>query len=401
MNTKMKWSSAVSEEQLLDNAVAECLSAVETDIDPQEADLVLAFPSVHHAEGIEGLPGTLRSRYPNAVILGCSGNGIIGAGREVEGRAGLSISAARLPGVRVTGFRFDDRDLPDADAGPQEWERVVGVSAQSSPQFVLLADPFSVRSEDMLMGLDFAFPDSPKIGGLASGGQQAGSNALFLDDVCHRTGVVGAALRGSVLLDTVVAQGCRPIGSPMIVTSCDRNVLLEVDGRPPMEALREVVGGLDERDRGLVRHSLFLGVVMDELIDSPQLGDFLVRNVIGADQNSGVLAIGELLAEGQTVQFHLRDALTSSQDLDSLLTRYMGDHHVYEGSGALLFQCLGRGSYLYGRPDHDTGMFREKVGDMPITGFFCNGEIGPVGDTTFLHGYTSSFGIFRPKLEAF
>ncbi len=397
----MKWTSAVSEEQLLDNAVAECLEALDSDLAPQDADLVLAFPSVHHADGLERFPAALRDHYPNAVILGCSGNGIIGAGREVEGRAGLSITAARMPGVRITPFRFDDRDLPDADAGPQEWEGVVGVSAESSPQFVILADPFSVRGEDMLMGLDFAFPSSTKIGGLASGGQQSGTNALFLDGACYRTGVVGAALRGSVLLDTIVAQGCRPIGSPMVVTACDRNILLEVDGRSPMDALREVFAGLDERDRGLVQHSLFLGVVMDELIDSPQLGDFLVRNVIGADQNSGVLAIGELLAEGQTVQFHLRDADTSSQDLDALLTRYSGDRHVHEGSGALLFQCLGRGSYLYGRPDHDTEMFREKVGSLPLTGFFCNGEIGPVGNTTFIHGYTSSFGIFRPKPGAF
>ena len=397
----MKWTAAVSEEQLLDNAVAECLEALDSDLAPQAADLVLAFPSVHHAEGLEKFPVTLRDHYPNAAILGCSGNGIIGAGREVEGRAGLSITAAQMPGVRITPFRFDDRDLPDADAGPLEWEGVVGVSAESSPQFVILADPFSVRGEDMLMGLDFAFPLSTKIGGLASGGQQSGTNALFLEGDCYRTGVVGVALRGSVLLDTIVAQGCRPIGSPMVVTACDRNILLEVDGRPPMEALREVFSGLDERDRGLVQHSLFLGVVMDELIDSPQLGDFLVRNVIGADQNSGVLAIGELLAEGQTVQFHLRDADTSSHDLDALLTRYRGAHHVHEGSGALLFQCLGRGSYLYGRPDHDTDMFREKVGSLPLTGFFCNGEIGPVGNTTFIHGYTSSFGVFRPKPGAF
>ena len=397
----MKWSSAVSEEQLFDNAVAECLYALDSELDPQEADLVLAFPSVHHLEDVETFPGTLRDHYPNAAILGCSGNGIIGAGREVEGRAGLSLTAAQLPGVDISPFHFDDRDLPDADAGPQEWEQVVGVSAEDAPQFLILADPFSIRGEDMLMGLDFAFPASTKIGGLASGGQQSGANALILEGDCFRSGVVGVALCGSILLDTIVAQGCRPIGSPMVVTACDRNILLEVDGRPPMEVLREIFAGLDERDRGLVQHSLFLGVVMDEMVDAPQLGDFLVRNVIGADQNSGVLAIGELLAEGQTVQFHLRDADTSSQDLDALLTRYSGDHHVHEGSGALLFQCLGRGSYLYGRPDHDTEMFREKVGSLPLGGFFCNGEIGPVGNTTFIHGYTSSFGIFRPKPGAF
>ena len=393
----MKWSSAVSDNPSLRDAMAECVEKLDAEFSGLEPDLALVFPSAHHAPAYDAVHELIRGRYKDATLIGCSGNGIIGAGREVEHRPGFAITAAHLPGVDVVPFHFEDRDLPDADAGPQEWETIVGTTADRSPQFVLLADPFSVRGENVLMGLDFAFPDSPKIGGLASGAQQPGDNALYVNDTRHQSGVVGVALHGNVLVDTIVAQGCRPVGSPMTVTSCDRNVLLEVDGRPPFEVLREIYGGLSDRDRELVQHSLFLGVVMDELIESPQLGDFLVRNVIGADQESGTLAIGELLAEGQTVQFHLRDALTSSQDLDALLTRYKEQHPVYADSGALLFQCLGRGSYLYGREDHDTDMFREKVGSLPLTGFFCNGEIGPVGGTTFLHGYTSSFGIFRPN----
>ena len=164
-----------------------------------------------------------------------------------------------------------------------------------------------------------------------------------------------------------------------------------------MEVLKRVFEGLPERDKQLVRRGLFLGVVMDPFNDTPQLGDFLIRNVLGSDHRVGALAIGETLSEGQAVQFHVRDAETSAQDLDMLLTRYATQHAIYEDTGALLFSCLGRGSGLYGRPDHDTDMFREKVSGMPLTGFFCNGEIGPVGESTYLHGYTSSFGIFRPK----
>ena len=145
------------------------------------------------------------------------------------------------------------------------------------------------------------------------------------------------------------------------------------------------------------QHSLFLGVVMDEFMDDPKLGDFLIRNIIGLDARRGALAVGEYLKEGQTVQFHLRDAETSSQDLDAMLTQYTADGVRTSGAGALLFQCLGRGSYLYGRADHDTDMFRDKVGAVPLTGFFCNGEIGQVAGSTYLHGYTSSFGIFRSK----
>ena len=155
--------------------------------------------------------------------------------------------------------------------------------------------------------------------------------------------------------------------------------------------------GLSERDRELAQHSLFLGIVMDGMNESPQPGDFLIRNIVGVDGQRGLLAIGEMLKEGQLVQFHLRDADTSAQDLDAVLERYLDTHAIHGQAGALLFSCLGRGSYLYGRPDHDTDMFRDKLGPMPLTGFFCNGEIGQVGGATYLHGYTSSFGVFRPK----
>ena len=269
-------------------------------------------------------------------------------------------------------------------------------SAQE-PDFIILADPFSLRGEHLLMGLDYAFPAAVKIGGLASGAERPGANALFLGDEVFSSGAVGLAIHGDVAIDTVVAQGCRPIGKPLHVTECSQNLLLGVDGRTPVEVVREIFEELSERDRALAQHSLFLGVVMDELNDSPQLGDFLIRNIVGADAKRGAFAIGEMLKEGQTVQFHLRDAETSALDLSGMLSRYAAESPSLQQAGALMFSCLGRGSYLYGRPDHDTDMFRDKVGAMPLTGFFCNGEIGQVGGSTYLHGYTSSFGIFRPK----
>jgi small ligand-binding sensory domain FIST len=262
----------------------------------------------------------------------------------------------------------------------------------------MLADPYSFPVQDLLMGMDFAFPRAAKIGGLASGASRQGGNALFLDGEVWRTGAIGLALDGNITVDTVVAQGCRPIGNPMRISKSDRNMLVELDGQPPMEVLRNMFETLPERDRGLLQNSLFLGVVMDELIDSPVQGDFLIRNVVGMDQATGGLAIGEMLKEGQLVQFHLRDAETSTDDLQAVLTRYADEHRENDIPGALLFSCLGRGQYLYGKPNHDTDLFRDKLGDVPLGGFFCNGEIGPVSGTTFLHGYTSSFGLFRPKL---
>lgn len=287
--------------------------------------------------------------------------------------------------------------VPDLDAGPDKWESLIGVVPDCDPQFVVLADPYSFPVQDLLMGMDFAFPRASKIGGLASGAARQGGNALFLDGELLRSGAIGLALDGNVTVDTVVAQGCRPVGRPMRISKSDRNMLVELEGQPPLEVLRNLFQELPERDQQLLGNSLFLGVVMDELIDDPVQGDFLIRNVVGMDQASGGLAIGELLKEGQLVQFHLRDADTSSGDLQSVLSRYADENRENDIPGALLFSCLGRGEYLYGRPNHDTNLFREKMGNVPLGGFFCNGEIGPVSGTTFLHGYTSSFGLFRPR----
>ncbi len=395
----MKWSSAISEEATLAAAFDECASGLENELDGLAPHLVAAFVSPHYASHYESLTKLVAERFGDALLVGCSGGGVIGAATEVENRPGLALSAAYLPDVRLTPFHIQYGALPDGDAPPDEWGELVGTPIGADVDFLILADPFSMQGEQLLMGLDYAFPRSAKIGGLASGAHHEGGNALYLGVETYTSGVVGVAFEGDVQIDTVVAQGCRPIGDLMHITSCRRNILLEVDGRTPFEILKEIFLSLNERDRELAQHSLFLGVVMDELNDDPRLGDFLIRNIVGVDAQRGALAVGEMLKEGQTVQFHLRDAETSSQDLSAMLEQYaagLSDGGQY-GAGAMLFQCLGRGSYLYGRPDHDTDMFRDVVGAVPLTGFFCNGEIGQVGGSTFLHGYTSSFGIFRPK----
>ena len=354
--------------------------------------------SPHYEDSYERVTELMAENLGAKHVFGCSGGGVIGNGFEIEQRAGVSITAAILPNVDIKPFHLQVHRLPDMDASPDKWEELFGVTADRDPHFVMLADPYSFPVQDLLMGMDYAFPNAAKIGGLASGATQQGGNALFLDDQVLRTGAIGLALDGNIIVDTVVAQGCRPVGQPMRISKSDRNMLLELEGKPPMAVLRGMFEELPERDRELMGHSLFLGVVMDELIDSPAQGDFLIRNVVGMDQSTGGLAIGEILKEGQLVQFHLRDAQTSTDDLLAVLSRYADQNRENEIPGALLFSCLGRGQYLYGRANHDTDLFREKLGAVPLGGFFCNGEIGPVSGTTFLHGYTSSFGLFRPKL---
>ena len=393
----MKWASALSQQTPLVNAIDECVASVSQQLGEEAAHLAVVFASSHYQEEYDQVPSMLREKLNEPSILGRSGGGIIGNGTEVEQQPALSITVASLPDVSIKTFHLEGDNLPDLDAGPDLWEEAVQVSKEDDPHFVLLADPFSFPVQNLILGLDFAFGNSSKIGGLASGAQQQGQNALFLNDQVYRSGAVGLALFGNIVVDTVVAQGCRPIGKSMRITKSNRNLLGELDGRSSVEVLRELFQGLNQRDQGLMSHSLFLGVVMDELLEEPKQGDFLIRNVMGMDDQAGTLSIGEMLKEGQLVQFHLRDADTSAADLAAVLDRYAGENRENQVHGALLFSCLGRGENLYGKANHDSELFRDKLGTVPLGGFFCNGEIGPVSGTTFLHGYTSSFGMFRPR----
>lgn len=376
----MRWASTVSDEPVLGRAVSRVAATLRAQLGDVRPDLLAVFVSAHHAAQFEHLPALLAAAFDPGLLIGCSAGGVIGGGREIEQRPGLSVTAAVLPDVELFPFHLQ-QDTPAGNLPQQS-------------HFVILADPFSFDTESFLRSLDRAYPSSRKIGGLASGGRQPGSNALFLGRDVHRTGLVGVALAGNIEVETIVAQGCRPIGEPMFITKCQGNLLWELDGVSAVKVLEDLYESLDPGDQELARHSLFLGIVMSEQQQEYRQGDFLIRNVVGMDADRGVLAVGAALHESSVVQFHLRDAKTSAADLEQLLARQEG---LAQPQGALLFSCLGRGVYLYGRPDHDTDAFRRHMGDVPLGGFFCNGEIGPVHGTTFLHGYTSSFGLFRRR----
>jgi small ligand-binding sensory domain FIST len=390
----MRWASVVSENADSRHAAQEAASAVAAQLDGVPPDAAFVFFSGHHRANavdlVEAITDTLLPRH----WIGCSGGGIIGGGHEVEERPGLSITAARLPGVAAHTFRLEAGDLPDPDAPPRAWEAALGVAAAARPHFVVLADPFSFPADDLVRGLDYAFPASAKAGGLASAADRPGQNVLVVDGEVLRSGAVGLALTGAIVVDTIVAQGCRAIGDPMRVTRAQDNLIVELDGRAPLEVLRELLPRLSDRDQRLARSALFLGVATDPLVDEPQpsADAYLIRNILGVNPDNGALAVGDEPRAGQSVRFHLRDALASAEDLETHMGRYA---QTVPPAGALLFSCMGRGQNLYGRPDHDTDLFREKVGDVPLGGFFANGEIGSVGGTTHLHGFTSSFALFR------
>ncbi len=377
----MRWASALSTQSDTRAALDEVTGLVARDLDGAHADLLMTFVSSHHATRYPSVVAGLREAFVGARLAGCSAAGVIGAGHEVEGRPALSLTAASLPGVHLALAHGDDA----LDFGPLE----------DSPHFIVLVDPYSCDAEGMLGSLDEAFPTSAKVGGLASGGRFAGENALFCDGELHRGGAVVLAMEGDVAVDTIVAQGCRAIGRPMVVTRASENVIQELDRRKPGELLQELFDTLGTRDQELFRHSLFLGIEMRGDRIEVRSDEFLVRNMVGMDRETGALAVGAAPKQWQAVQFLLRDARTAEEDLTRMLARYHArGTHI---DGALLFSCMGRGEKLFGKPDHDTGLFRERLGPVPLGGFFCNGEIGPVGGSTFLHGYTSAFGLFRPR----
>lgn len=359
-------------------------------------DLLVAFVSAQHEDAYAKLPRLL-AQSGARVVVGCSAGGVIGAGHEVEGRPGLAVCGAILPGVGLAAFHLETDRLPSVDRA-EAWQSLVAGAGpdHDAAHLLLLADPFTSELEPLLAGFDRHLQGGRTFGGLASGGEAPGRNVLVEGSTLHRGGAVAVAMRGELAVETIVAQGCRPIGDPMFVTSVDGPLVRTLDGEPPAYAMRTLYDRLDTRDHELFRHSLFLGVVMRKAREAYGHGDFLVRNIVGLNSETGGLVVGASLEVGSVVQFHLRDAMTSADDLEALLARQVSSRGPVP-AGGLLFSCVGRGAQLYGVPNHDTAAFSRHFGDVPLAGFFCNGEIGPVQGTTFVHGYTSAFALFSPR----
>lgn len=369
----MRWSSSISDLPDLDAALGVALDDAAHALE-RTADLAVVFVS-GHAAGFSDVPHRVRERFPRAHVLGCSSGGVLGGGLEIEGRPGVAVTLASLPGVEMVPFHLEDAStiVPGGDA------------------HLLLTDPFTIDTAVLLEALDAAHPHTTKIGGLASGAR--GAQALWLDDATHGRGAVGLALSG-ITVDTIVAQGCRPIGDAMFVTRHRDHVVHELNGKPVVQVIRDLFATLSEHDQALFRRSLFLGIGMDPDKREYRHGDFLVRNVGGLQREGGGLVVGGKIEDYGVVQFHLRDAEASAHDLETLLARHAAESQA--PAGALMFSCIGRGEGLYGHPNHDSDAFHRVLGaDVALGGFFCNGEIGPVRGRTFLHTYTSSFALFR------
>lgn len=393
----MRWASAVDTGNSLRASVEHAAETVFLGLGRQEPDLAVVFVSAEHSAHFDVVPALLQREFENVFVFGCCGGGVIGGGREIEDRPAFSLTGAVLPGVRLKGTHLDAAQVPPVYAEARAWEDALRITASQQPSFLMLADPFSFEAETYIKGLDRIYPLAPKIGGLASGARQVGGSALYLGNQVYHSGCITLALTGNVDVDMVVAQGCRPIGDPMFVTSAHENLVRELDGRSPRDVLSDLFERLPVPDRELFSQSLHLGVVMRSEASEVGPGDFLIRGILGMDPKSGALWVSANMPPNSVVQFHLRDAATSAMDLERTLTTYKASHRVAPDAGALLFSCNGRGIGLYGQADHDSNAFRRLVADVPIGGLFCSGEIGPIHNATFLHGYTSAFAVIHQK----
>ena len=389
----MPFTAALSTAADTTRAVDEACTNLGADL-AGPADLAMCFFSVHHLDAVADLARGLRERLAPRCLLGCVAETVIGNSQEIEQGPALSLWLGQWQApVTANSFHLTLEQTADGPSVMGWPDALENASAERSA-VLLLGDPFTFPADFFLERLNESSPGLRVMGGMASGIHGPGVCRLIQDDTIHDSGAVGVVLQGDLGLRPIVSQGCRPIGRHMVITRAQDNIILELGGKPPLVQLQQLWASLSPEEQALFEQGLHIGRVINEYRSDFQRGDFLVRNVIGLDRSSGALAITERVRVGQTVQFHVRDAATADEDLRALL-RLDVQAHEKKPAGALLFSCNGRGTRLFTQPDHDAGAVRAEAGEIPLAGFFAQGELGPVGGQNFIHGFTASVALFE------
>jgi small ligand-binding sensory domain FIST len=368
------------------DAFAEAAGRAQLGLGGAAADLVMVFAATPNLDHVEDGVDAVQDRLGRGALVGCGVQGVVGAGRELE-QGGVVVWAASLPDGDVETFHLEAVPAGEgrlAVAGVPEMD---GADAA-----IMLADPFSFPVEPLLDQLGEDYPGLPIVGGIASAAGGPGEGALLHGGEVAHDGAVGAVLRG-VDIHPCVSQGATPVGPEMVITGCEANVIEELASRPALVRLREAIAELDAAERAMASNGLLLGIVIDPNQPEYERGDFLVRGILGADQDSGAVTVGEHVRVGQVVRLHVRDGQSADADLRAVLDRELSALTA-PPAGALVFTCNGRGRGMFGGPDHDAAALEEAFGGAPAAGFFCAGEIGPVGPRNFLHGFTATVAVF-------
>ena len=338
----------------------------------------------------------LRVHAQIPLLAGCSSQSLIFGEQELEQNAGLTLGLYSLPGADLKAVRFRQEQVEEAN-GPGYWRLENEIEPSQTNGWLAFIDPFHIDSESWLRSWNEAYAPLPVMGGLASGDLNEQQTQLYLNGDVFEEGGVAISFGGDVRLAGVTSQGCTPIGETWTLTKVEQNIIHQIGNRPAYEVLAETFNRLSTEEQKKARGNLFIGLVVNEYLDDFHRGDFLIRNLLQADPRSGSIAVGALPRLGQTIQFQRRSAAAATQDMNELLIATktkLSDRTIY---GGCLCCCNGRGAGLFGRPNHDAEMVQKQLGPLGLAGFFCNGEIGPVGEKNFLHGYTASLALFVKK----
>jgi small ligand-binding sensory domain FIST len=368
-------------------AARQAVSEARASLGAEPPSLAVLFASPDFLDSAEDLVAAVAKDTGPVPLIGCVAESVIGGIHEIETGPAVSLWLAA--------------DLGPVETFTMDFVRTPGGGTYSGYRFepgepgvhIMLCDPFTFPVEDLLTHLNEQVAGAVVMGGVASGGLEQRQSRLFLDGRALSHGAVGVHLPAAQI-HPLVSQGCRPIGNPYTITQAAGNVIHQLGGQPPLVRLQKAASTLGDRDRELLAQGLHVGKVINEYRAEWHQGDFLIRGVIGVDPESGAVAVGDEVEVGQTVQFHVRDADSADEDLRRTLERErtaLGDHGA---AGALLFTCNGRGSRMFHQPDHDASLVAEMLGDIPVAGFFCAGELGPVGGQNFLHSFTASIALF-------
>jgi len=327
-------------------------------------------------------------------LIGCSGASLIATDSEIEEQAGMVLGLYSLPGAKLDVFHITQEQVEEA-TGPSYWHMETGIEQTNG--WLAFGDPFSFNCDAWLSMWNEAYAGRPTLGGLASGDFNDQSTQLYSNHQVFDGGAIALSVGGDVELSGVISQGCTPIGDTWTITRAEGQYIHEIGNRPAYEILMETLNTLTQSEKQSLRGNLFIGLVVNEYLDEFHRGDFLIRNLIGVDPSTGTLAVGATPRVGQTMQFQRRDAKAGTEDIEALLqraTKQLGARPIY---GACLCSCNGRGRRMFGKPHHDASHVQRALGPLGLAGFFCNGEIGPVGEKNFLHGYTASLALFVKK----
>lgn len=376
--------AGVSRHEAPPEAVSEAAQAALADLDDAPVDLAFVFMSPHHVDEAEEIVGALHDRLDPRHLVGCAAQGVLARSDELEEGPGLAVWAGSLPNAEITAFHAEALESDEGFV-------VTGVPDVADPEIVvLLADPFSFPAAGFVESFNDEHGGIPVVGGIAVAGTSGDSQALIVDDEIYEQGAAGVFI-GGIPVRAVVSQGCAPIGNDSVITQADGNVVYELAGEPALDRLRTEIAALPTETQELVAQGLLAGLVIDENKPEYARGDFLIRGLLAADEESGAIQIGEAARVGQTLRFHVRDAESATEDLQETFSSTLADTPT---AGALLFTCNGRGSNMFPDPDHDATLLSGLLGKPSVAGFFCGGEIGPVGGRSFLHGFTATMAVF-------